>query len=230
MNAQKQKEEEKELPAVIPKFGKMAVAEKYDAAVLAYMKDIEPQMRKDIESLHKKTTAAMKSAGKSSEEQTNAFWTAVDEWLGDEKNWKSPLQLIYLEDSFFDFKTGKLKLDSVKEAMTTQLLGPKEKGKKTRKPSDFKKMFIDAVVNSSVTAKFASGDTAYREITVNVEDGDLFVDFARFFSKNYGVTHTVKELAKNQVPVVISYDEKKELIKFNYPDSFKVKEMKLQGG
>ncbi len=215
---------EEEIPVVIPKFGEKVIAEKYDAAVLAYMKEIEPQMKKDIESLYKKTAPAFKKG------DSDAFWSAVDEWLEDEKNQDSPLQLIYLEDSFFNFKTGKLKLDDVKESMMISLLGEKVKGKKTRKDSDFKKMFVNAVVGSSTTEKFAKGDTAYKDETLNVEDSDLYVDFAQFFSENYGVDHKVKNLAKNQLPVVISYDEKKDLIVFSYPNSFKVKEMKLKGG
>lgn len=224
MAAQKQKEKEEEIPAVIPKLGEKVIAEKYDTAVLAYMKEIEPQMKKDIESLYKKTAPAFKKG------DSDAFWAAVDEWLEDEKNWDSPLQLVYLEDSFFNFKTGKLKLDAVKESMMTQLLGRKIKGKKTRKDSDFKKMFVSAVVGSSTAEKFASGDTAYKDQTLNVEDGNLYVDFAQFFSENYGVNHKVKSLAKNQVPVVVSYNEKKDQLVFSYPNSFKVKEMKLKGG
>lgn len=224
MCAQKQKKKEEEVPAVVPKFGEKAVAERYDKAVLAYMKEISPQLKKDIDSLNKKTASAFKKG------DSDAYWAAVDEWIENEKNWDSPLQFIYLEDSFFDFKTGKLKFDAVKEAMMTELLGEKVKGKKTRKDSEFKKMFVSAVVGSSTTEKYASGDTAYKEMTLNVEDGDLYVDFAQFFSENYAVDHQAKQLAKNQLPVVIDYNEKKEQIVFSYPNSFKVKEMKMKGG
>lgn len=222
--AQKKQEKEEEIPKVVPKFGEKLIAERYDTAVLAYIKEKEPQIKKDIESLNKKTSAAFKKG------DSDAYWAAVDEWLEDEKNRNSPLQLVYLEDSFFDFKTGKLKFDAVKESMMTELLGEKIKGKKTRKDSDFKKMFVNAIVESSTTEKYSSGDTAYKDTSLNVEDGDLYVDFAQFFAENYGVDHKVKELAKNQLPVVIDYNEKKEQLTFSYPDSFKVKEMKLKGG
>lgn len=224
MTPQKQKKAPEEKPAIIPKFGRKAVAEKYDKAVLEYMKEMTPQLKKDIESLNKKTAAAFKKG------DSNAYWAAVDEWLENEKNRDSPLQVIYLEDSFFDFKTGKLKYNAVKDAMMTQLLGEKAKGKKTRKDSEFKKMFVNAVVESGTTEKYSSGDTAYKDYSIDVEDGDLFVDFAQFFSENYGVNHKTGELEKNKLPVVVSYDDKKDRIVFSYPDSFKVKEMKMKGG
>jgi len=229
-NGQVQKKEEaapSEVPKFIPKPGKKIIEEKYDLTVNAYMKNIDARLKKDVASLNKKTAPAVKKG------DTDAFWAAVEEWLEDDKNADSPLQYVYLKDEYFDLKTGKLKPDAVKNGIKDELLGPvvkKVKGKEVRKASDFKKMFVDAVDKSGEKTKFASGDTAYKDESLNVEDGPLYISFALFFAEHTAVDHDVKKLAKNELPVVITYDKDKEKINFSFPESFRLKEEMLKGG
>jgi len=223
MNLHKQKEKApEEKPAVVPKLGKKTIEERYALTVNAFIKSIEPRLKKDIDSLNKKTAAAFKKG------DSDAYWTAVDEWLAD--NPDSPLQYVYLEDSFFDFKTGKLKLNEVKGEIKDYLI---KKG--TKDEPSYRDHFIANIMKAQTPTVKKGGLDYYVPKLHIAEDEPLQKVFALFFAEKTGVNHETKKLSGKKVPVVVTIEEEKvpkleeekeikkhELIVFDFPTGLKV--------
>ena len=230
MNAQKQKEKApEEKPAVVPKLGKKTIEERYTLTVNAFIKSIEPELKKDINSLYKKTSAAMKKAGNSVEEQTDAFWTAVDDWLADKDNVDSSLQYVYLKDEYFDFKTGKLKLNAVKGGIKEYLMRKPTK----EEPFSYKDQFIINIMKAQTPKKKNGGVAEYHSYSFFMDKKyalSLQMDFAKFFSKKIGVPDETKKLAEKKLPIVVEIGQKvdeednktKDAIIFYFPGGLKV--------
>ena len=224
MHAQKEKPPE-EVPAIVPKLGKKSIEERYNISVSAYLKETEPQLKKDAGALNKEINKALRTAGPSGAERTKALWNTVDGFL--EENPDSPLNY-YTEDDMIHLsgkKTGTVNVDAIKEGIRSYLLGPK-KGKK-RETSEFKKLFTNTIIKSG-EKQVKAGGAAYKDESLDVEDAPLYVDFSLFFAKHTGVGHETEKLTKNKLPVVITYNEDKEKIIFSYPESMRKTEMELE--
>ncbi|NYZ76752.1 hypothetical protein H0O02_00360 [Candidatus Micrarchaeota archaeon] len=228
MGKQVVKKEEAEV--VIPRLGEKTIEEKYDMAVGAFLNDIKPQLKTDATKLNQMIADARKEARTAGEDESDAMWAAVDQFL--EENPESPLGY-YTGDDLINLKgkgTGTVNTDVIEKTIKEYLLGPEKTvaGKKIREKSEFKKEFMAAIMQSNTPKIYPDGSTTYSDTSIKVEDAQLYLAFSNFFSKNAGMTHNATTVEKNKLPVVVTYNEKKDSIIFSYPKALKVSKLEME--